>query len=157
MDGGNNPVRTFQQVIILGSVGKDPEIKSTGGGTLVANFSMATSSSYKDKNGEWQEKTEWHNMVAYARTAEIMRDYVKKGATLQIVGHLQTRNWEDKDSGKKIYRTEIIIDSLIMCGGKREADGSSSGSSSSKGRSSPGRGDRDDDRFDPVDDDSIPF
>ena len=155
-------MRSFQQVIILGSVGKDPEIKSTGGGTLVANFSMATSSSYKDKSGEWQEKTEWHNMVAYARTAEIIRDYVQKGAPLHIVGHLQTRNWEDKDSGKKVYRTEIIVDSLSMLGGKRdgESSGNSRKSTGNSGRG-PSRNDRDDDRFDRTDgsnfDEDIPF
>ena len=73
--------RTVNKVILLGNVGKDPEIRSTAGGTLVANLSLATSDRYKDNGGEWQERTEWHNLVAYARGAEILRDYVKKGSS----------------------------------------------------------------------------
>jgi single-strand DNA-binding protein len=117
-------VKTLNKVFLVGSVGRDPEIKSTGGGTLVANFSLATSRRYKDSNEEWREQTEWHNLVAWGRTAEVVRDYVKKGNPLHIEGRLQTRSWE-KD-GHKNYRTEIVIDNLIMLGGKRDGETSSS-------------------------------
>ena len=79
------------KVILLGNVGKDPEIRSTAGGTMVATFSLATADRQKDQQGNWQDKTEWHNLVAYGRTAEIIRDYVKKGKELFIEGKLQTR------------------------------------------------------------------
>ena len=96
--------KTVNKVILLGNVGKDPEIKSTAGGTLVANLSLATSDRYKDKGGEWQERTEWHNLVGYARGAEILRDYVKKGSKLYVEGRITTRSWDDKETGKKVYR-----------------------------------------------------
>ena len=80
--------KSVNKVILIGNVGKDPEIKSTAGGTLVANLSLATSDRHKDKSGEWQDRTEWHNLVAYARGAEIMRDYVQKGSKLYVEGRL---------------------------------------------------------------------
>src|ERR1700728_2080304 len=106
--------KTVNKVLLLGNVGKDPEIASTNGGTLVAKLSLATSERFKDKQGEWQERTEWHNLVAYARGAEILRDYVHKGAKLFVEGRLTTRSWDDKDSGKKIYRTEIVIGDISL-------------------------------------------
>ena len=106
--------KTVNRVFLLGNVGKDPEIRSTNGGTLVANVSLATSERYKDKAGEWQEKTEWHNIVSYARGAEIVRDYVKKGSKIHIEGRLTTRSWEDSDSGKKVYRTEIVTTDISL-------------------------------------------
>ena len=111
--------KTVNKVLLLGNVGKDPEIASTSGGTLVAKLSLATSERFKDKQGEWQERTEWHNVVAYARGAEILRDYVHKGSKLFVEGRLTTRSWDDKESGKKIYRTEIVIGdiSLLSNGG----------------------------------------
>jgi len=112
--------KTVNKVLLLGNVGKDPEIASTNGGTLVAKLSLATSERFKDKQGEWQERTEWHNLVAYARGAEILRDYVHKGSKLYVEGRLTTRSWDDKESGKKIYRTEIVIGdiSLLSEGGR---------------------------------------
>jgi single-strand DNA-binding protein len=88
------------KVILLGNVGKDPEVKFLPSGAAVANFSIATSDRYKDKAGEWQERTEWHNVAAFARTAEIVRDYVKKGSKLYVEGRLTTRSWDDKDTGE---------------------------------------------------------
>lgn len=105
------------KVILLGNVGKDPEIRSTAGGTMVATFSLATADRQKDQQGNWQDKTEWHNLVAYGRTAEIIRDYVKKGKELFIEGKLQTRSWDDKESGQKKYRTEILINEMTLLGG----------------------------------------
>jgi len=109
------------KVFLLGAVGKDPEIRSTAGGTVVASFSLATSDREKDAQGNWQDKSEWHNIVAFARTAEIVRDYVKKGSQLFIEGKIQTRSWDDKDTGKKNYRTEIIVNELSLLGGKSDS------------------------------------
>jgi len=106
--------KSVNKTILLGNVGKDPEIKSTNGGTLVANFTLATADRYKDKQGEWQEQTEWHNLVAYARGAEIVRDYVRKGSKLYVEGKIKTRSWEDKDTGKKVYRTEIVVGDISL-------------------------------------------
>ncbi len=89
--------KSVNKVILLGNVGKDPEIRSTPSGTMVATFGLATSDRYQDPQGNWQDRTEWHNLVAFKRTAEIVRDYVKKGSKLYIEGSLRTSNWEDKD------------------------------------------------------------
>jgi len=97
--------KSVNKVILLGHVGKDPEIRSTTGGTLVANLSLATSERYKDQ----EERTEWHNLVAFSRGAEIIRDYVKKGSRLYVEGKIQTRSWDDKNSGEKKYRTEVVV------------------------------------------------
>ncbi len=125
--------KTVNKVLLLGNVGKDPEIASTNGGTLVAKLSLATSERFKDKQGEWQERTEWHNLVAYARGAEILRDYVHKGSKLFVEGRLTTRSWDDKECGKKIHRTEIVVGDISLLSssdgaratGNRTADSSS--------------------------------
>ena len=106
--------KTVNKVILLGNVGKDPEIRSTTGGTLVAKLTLATSERYKGKSGEWQERTEWHNLVGYARGAEILRDYVKKGSKLYVEGRITTRAWDDKETGKKAYRTEIVVGDITL-------------------------------------------
>ena len=108
--------RGVNKVILLGNVGKDPEIRSTASGTIVASFSLATAERQKDQQGNWQDKTEWHNLVAFSRTAEIVRDYVKKGTQLFIEGKIQTRSWDDKDSGQKEYRTELIVNEMTLLG-----------------------------------------
>jgi single-strand DNA-binding protein len=118
--------KSVNKVILLGNVGKDPEIRSTGGGTMVANFTLATSDRQKDPQGNWQDRTEWHNLVAFTRLAEIVRDYVKKGSKLYIEGKIQTRSWDDKESGAKKYRTEIIVNDLSLLSSRDEA-GSSGG------------------------------
>lgn len=133
---------SYQKVILLGNLGKDPEVKYTPSGMAVAKFSIATSDRYKDKSGEWQEKTEWHNLVAFDRTAEVVGEYLKKGSSVFIEGKLQTSNWEDKDTGKKVYRTEIIVNDLKFAGGKSEG-GDQSGRAprgNSSANRSPGRG-----------------
>ena len=106
--------KTVNKVLLLGNIGKDPEIASTNGGTLVAKLSLATSERFKDKQGEWQDRTEWHNLVAYARGAEILRDYVRKGSKLYVEGRLTTRSWDDKESGKKMFRTEIVVGDISL-------------------------------------------
>jgi single-strand DNA-binding protein len=120
------------KVMLLGNVGKDPEIRTTPGGMTVATFSLATADRAKDAQGNWADKTEWHNLVAFQRTAEIIRDYVKKGTQIFVEGKIQTRSWDDKTSGEKKYRTEILINELSLLGGGA-GGGRSEGSSSSSG------------------------
>jgi single-strand DNA-binding protein len=118
--------RSLNRVTLLGHIGKDPDIRSTLAGKLVANMSIATTESQKDRDGKWQEQTEWHNLVAFGHTAEVARDYVKKGIRLYIEGKLQTRSWDDQTTGEKRYRTEILIDELIFFstpGGRPLPDG----------------------------------
>jgi single-strand DNA-binding protein len=118
-----NMARSVNKVILVGNVGKDPEIRSTPSGTMVATFGLATSDRQKDAQGNWQDHTEWHNLVAFARTAEIIRDYVKKGSKLYIEGMLRTSNWEDKTSGQKRYKTEILVNELVLLSGREEGAG----------------------------------
>ncbi len=108
--------KSVNKVILVGNVGKDPEVKYTPSGTPVAKFSLATNEKYKDRSDEWQERTEWHNIVAWQRLAEIVGEYVKKGAKLYIEGKLQTSSWEDRESGTKKYRTEIVARDLVLLG-----------------------------------------
>src|ERR1039458_7905549 len=129
--------KSVNKVILLGNVGKDPEIRSTGGGTMVANFTLATSDRFQDAQGNWQDRTEWHNLVAFKRTAEIVRDYVKKGTKLFVEGKIQTRSWDDKESGAKRYRTEIIVNDLSLLSGRDEGAPSSGGYSRSSSASGP--------------------
>ena len=143
--------KSVNKVILIGNLGKDPEIKSTPSGTPVAKLALATNERYKDKNGEWQDRTEWHNLVAYARGAEIVRDYVKKGAKLFVEGRLTTRSWEDKDSGKKMYRTEIVVGDITLLA-PSENGSSHSGAKSTTEQRSPRSGRSSDRRDQPADD-----
>lgn len=113
------------KVLLLGNVGKDPEIRSTTGGMTIASFTLATADRQKDAQGNWADKTEWHNLVCFQRTAEVVRDYVKKGTQLFIEGKIQTRSWDDKESGQKRYKTEILVNELTLLGSK--SGGSESG------------------------------
>jgi single-strand DNA-binding protein len=123
------------KVFLLGNVGKDPEIRSTAGGMTVASFSLATADRAKDAQGNWADKTEWHNLVCFQRTAEVVRDYVKKGSQIFVEGKIQTRSWDDKTSGEKKYKTEILVNELTLLGGK-SGGGSEGGGSYSKPASS---------------------
>ncbi len=116
--------KSVNKVFLLGNVGKDPEIRSSANGVMVANFTLATSDRFQDAQGNWQDRTEWHNLVAFKRTAEVVRDYVKKGSKLYVEGKIQTRSWDDKDSGAKRYRTEIIVNDLSLLSGRDEGAGS---------------------------------
>ena len=122
---------TYQKVEILGHVGKNPETKTIDGGKLVANFSVATTERYPGKSGEMIENTEWHNIVCFDRQAEIVRDYVKKGSKLFIVGKIKNRSWDDQESGKKMYRTDILIERLGLLDGKPAGEGSGDDKSAS--------------------------
>lgn len=116
--------KSVNKVILVGNVGKDPEVKYSPSGTPIAKFSLATNEKYKDRSDEWQERTEWHNIVAWQRLAEIVGEYVKKGAKLYIEGKLQTSSWEDRESGTKKYRTEIVARDLVLLGSPENGSGS---------------------------------
>lgn len=120
----------MNKVILIGRVGKDPEVRTIDNGNTVANFSIATSESYKDKTtGEKKEVTEWHNVVLWGKIAEIAQQYVKKGDLISIVGKNRTRSWE-KD-GVTRYTTEVLGDELRMLGGKSGSQGSDTPATSS--------------------------
>jgi single-strand DNA-binding protein len=155
--------RSVNKVTLLGNVGKDPEIRSTAGGTIVANLTLATSDNQKDAQGNWQEKTEWHNLVAFKRTAEIVRDYVKKGSKLYIEGKLTNRSWDDKETGQKRYKTEILVNELVLLSGREEGAGGASSRAASPSTSSasfdqrPAAGANDYAQSAEISDDDIPF
>jgi single-strand DNA-binding protein len=153
--------KSVNKVFLLGNVGKDPEMRSTAGGTLVANFTLATSDRQKDAQGNWQERTEWHNLVAFTRLAEIVRDYVKKGSKLYLEGKIQTRSWDDKETGAKRYRTEIIVNDISLLSGREEggAGGSSrpAGASSNYDQRQPSAAGDDFAQQAEISDDDIPF
>lgn len=149
----------INKAFLLGHVGKDPEIRSTNGGSLVASFSLATADRQKDGQGNWQDKTEWHNLVAFNRTAEIVRDYVKKGSQLLIEGKIQTRSWDDRETGQKKYRTEIFVFDLTLLGGRSDQhNGNGNGySSSSTSYATAGRAPQEEYVEQGITDDDIPF
>jgi len=103
------------KVILIGNLGKDPELRYTPSGVAVANFSIATNERWKDKDGNYQDRTEWHRIVAWRKLAETVGEYLKKGSQVYIEGRLQTRTWEDQN-GNKRSTTEIVADSLQMLG-----------------------------------------
>ena len=118
---------SVNKVILIGNLGKDPEVKYTPSGTAMAKFSLATNERYKDKSGEFQERTEWHNIVAWQRLAEIAGEYLKKGRSVYIEGRIQTRSWDDKQTGQKKYMTEIVANDLVLLSGGRGEGGEGGG------------------------------
>jgi single-strand DNA-binding protein len=112
---------SLNQCNLIGNLGKDPETRFTAGGDAVVNFSIACNESWKDADGNRQEKTEWVSVVAFKKLAEIIGEYLKKGSQVFISGRLQTRKWQDKE-GNDRYTTEIVADKMVMLGGKRDAD-----------------------------------
>ncbi len=100
------------KAIVVGRLTRDPEIRTTPNGQTVANFSLATSTSWKGQDGQQQERTEFHNIVAWGRRGEVIGQYVTKGQELYVEGRLETRSWDDKDTGKKMYRTEIVLENF---------------------------------------------
>ena len=145
------------KVILVGNLGRDPERRSTPSGQQVATFSVATSRRWRDRDGNRQEQTEWHNVVVWGRQAEVAGEYLKKGRQIYIEGRLQTRSWDDKQTGEKKYRTEVICENFQMLG-QRGGDGGGSdyagapqsdrGMDQDMGGAGAGAG---------VDDDDIPF
>ena len=114
---------SVNKVILVGRLGKDPETRYMTNGEAVTNVTLATSENWKDKSGEKQEKTEWHNLVFYRRLAEVAGEYLKKGSQIYVEGKIQTRKWQDKE-GKDRYTTEIIVNEMQMLGGKSTGGGS---------------------------------
>src|SRR5260370_5255431 len=114
----------INKVILVGRLGKDPEIRSTPGGNTVAKFTVATDERYSDKSGEKQERTEWHNIVAWGKLAEICGQYLRKGKLVYIEGSIRTDSWDDKESGQKRYRTEIVANTMKMLDRRGDDEGS---------------------------------
>lgn len=147
---------SVNKVILVGNLGRDPEVRYTPNGLAVANITIATTEVWKDKqSGENQERTEWHRIALYSRLAEISGEYLRKGSKVYIEGRLQTRKWQDKNTGQDRYTTEIIADSLQMLDSKGgNAGGNSGGDFSSSAKSAPEAP-----QAEPMDsfDDDIPF
>jgi len=115
------------KVFLLGNLGRDPEVRSTSSGQPVANFSMATSRRWRDKSGQLQEQTEWHNIVCFGRQAEVAGRYLNKGKQVFVEGRIQTSSWDDRNTGEKRYRTEIICENFQMLGGAGGGGGGGGG------------------------------
>lgn len=170
--------RGINKAIVVGNLGQDPELRYTGSGTAVCNMRLATNESYKDRDGQLVEKTEWHSIVAWARLAEICNEYLQKGSQVYFEGSLQTRTWQDRD-GNERRTTEIKASEMMMLDSNRQSSGGGGGGGRSRGgggngfdqsrsdddfdqrrqpqRQSSGGGSsqQDDDTFEP--DDDLPF
>jgi|SRR5688572_2140006 len=148
------------KVILVGNLGRDPERRSTPSGQQVATFTVATNRKWRDRDGNRQEQTEWHNIVVWGRQAEVAGEYLKKGRQIYLEGRLQTRSWDDKQSGEKKYRTEVICENFQMLGQRGGGDGGGGGSEYAS-TPAPDRGGMDQDLGGGggagVDDDDIPF
>ncbi len=127
--------KSVNKVILVGNVGQNPEVKYTASGVPVAKMSIATNERFKDKNDQWRDRTEWHSVVAWQRLAEIVGEYVGKGSKLYIEGKLQTSSWEDKQSGERKYRTEIVARDIVLLGSRD--NGQEGREEMSSGQSSP--------------------
>lgn len=130
---------SLNKVMLIGRLGKDVELRHTSSGTAVAGFSLATSEKFKNKSGEWEEKTEWHNIVAWQKQAELAGQYLSKGSQVYIEGRLQTRKWQD-NSGNERYTTEIVADRLQFLDPKERSEGANNNRQNSNGSSPGGQG-----------------
>ena len=110
------------KVILIGNLGSDPELRDTSGGTQVCNFRLATNEQYKDKDGNKQDRTEWHRIVTFGKLAAICGQYLRKGKQIYIEGRVQTREWQDKNDQKR-WTTEIVANQMVMLGGKQDSAG----------------------------------
>lgn len=147
----------INKVILLGNVGQDPECRTTQSGQSVATIRLATSEKYKDKEGNMQERTEWHTVVAWGKTAEIVQKYAPKGKQLYIDGRLQTRKWQDKN-GQDRYSTEIVADTIKLLGGNSHGGNANSGATPRDNYSStPSTDNNNTTSSVPFDDEEIPF
>lgn len=140
----------INEVTLYGRLGKDPELKALPSGNSVVSFTMATTRSWKDDSGK-HEQTEWHNVVCFGKRAEVIAQYVKKGDKFYVKGRLQTRSWDDKDTSKKMYRTEIVVEDFSF-GDNPKKDGESRGSAPAEKT-----GDDIDFPEDEINPDDIPF
>ena len=142
---------SVNRVILVGNLGRDAEVRHTANGQAVATLNLATTENWKDKEGQRQEKTEWHRIVLWGKTAESLQEYLTKGKQIYVEGRLQTRQWDDKD-GNKRYTTEIKADRVTLLGG---GGGGRGGGMDRGGAQSPGGGDEP--PMEPITDDDIPF
>lgn len=117
--------RSLNKVMLIGNLGKDPELRYTPSGVAVATFTIATNESWKDQDGNMQERTEWHNIVAWRKLAEVCGEWLKKGKKVYVEGRIQTRSYDDKNTGAKRYVTEIVLDNMIMLDGRGAGDAAS--------------------------------
>lgn len=154
---------SLNKVILIGNLGRDPEVRYTKSGSAVANFSVATTDTWKDRDGNRQERTEWHNIVAWAKLADFAQNYLRKGKSVFIEGRLQTRDWTD-DQNVKHYKTEIVANNIQFVGRKEDGPGDSQGASYGRdqGGGPPPPADQPGPPRDPQDDgayieDDIPF
>src|SRR6476659_8436024 len=148
------------KVILIGNLGRDPEVRSTPSGQPNAKFTLATSRRWRDKNGQKQEQTERHQIVVWGKQAEIAGQYLTKGKQIYLEGRIQTSSWDDKQTGEKKYRTEIICENFTMLGSRGGGGGEfeSHGPSASASSSSPSQGPSyDEGGFGEPEDDDIPF
>ena len=127
------------KVMLLGNLGRDPEVRQTPNGQTVASFSLATNRKWRDREGNRQEQTEWHNIVVWGRQAEVAGQYLTKGKQIFLEGRLQTRSWDDRQSGEKRYRTEIVCENFQMLG-SRDGGGGGGGYGGGGGGGSYGGG-----------------
>ena len=148
--------RGINKVILVGNLGQDPELRYTGNGTAVCNMRLATNDSYKDADGNMVDKTEWHNVVAWSRLAEICGEYLKKGSQIYIEGSLQTRSYDDREGNTK-WITEVKAREMLMLSGRGDANGFSGGGGGGASRpsSQPAAQRAPADSFEP--DDDLPF
>ena len=141
----------MNKAILIGNLGKDAEVRSTPSGMSVANFTMATTENWTDKQGQRQEKTEWHRIVLWGRQAESLKDYLLKGKQVAVEGRIETRKWQDKDGNEK-YTTEIKADRITLLGG---GGGGGGRGASERGGGASSYGDEP--PMEPITDDDIPF
>lgn len=127
----------LNKVMLIGRLTRDPESTTTPQGITLAKFGLATGRVWKDQQGQQKEATEFHNVIAWRRLGEICTQYLKKGRQIYVEGHLQTTSWDDKNSGQKRYRTEVVMDNMIMLGGKGDAPVGSSQMSSNQNDAQP--------------------
>lgn len=146
---------SVNKVILVGRIGKDPEIRYASGGDAIVSLSVATSEIWKDKGGEKQERTEWHRVMTFGKLAGIAGEYLKKGSLVYIEGRLQTRKWTDKSNIER-YTTEIVADSMRMLGGK-PSGGDGVNNNSARHTSKTPHQDNDGGGFEDTEDDLIPF
>ena len=123
----------LNKVMLIGHLGNDPESKVMTSGQTRVNFTLATTESFKDSDGNWQEKPEWHRIIVWGKLAEICSQYLKKGRQVYVEGRLQTRSWDDTKSGEKRYTTEIVCSDMQMLGGQREQGGGQGHESNQQG------------------------
>src|SRR5688500_16541126 len=171
--GRRGPMASLNKVFLIGNLGADPEVRYTPSGQAVANFRIATTDVWNDKSGERQERTEWHRIVVWGKQAEHCGEYLRKGRAVHVEGRLQTREWDDKNTGQKRYTTEIVADRVTFLGSRGEGGGGggdyggggggrSGGGGFSRGGSRPeggggGSSGGPEDGPPPLDDSDIPF